>query len=130
MLDTETLQLLKLAYSDKIHIKKLRCSAIIGCKEEERRLPQSLIMNITLYLCTAEAAKSDDLHKTVHYSHLSKDVLAFTNKSRCQLLETLAEQLADFCLKKYPLNAIKIEICKPAGIAHAETAAVEITRWK
>jgi dihydroneopterin aldolase len=115
---------------DQIRIPNLRCSAIIGCKPEERLLPQALLLTITVFLDTRKAAASDDLNLTVHYSHLSKDIIGFVSRSTCQLLETLANQLADHCLEKYPIEGIRISILKPAGIATADGAVLDITRCK
>lgn len=115
---------------DQIRIPNLRCSAIIGCKPEERLLPQALLLTITVFLDTRKAAASDDLNLTVNYAHLSKDIIAFVSRSTCQLLETLANQLADHYLAEYPIEAIRISILKPAGIATADGAILEITRCK
>ena len=99
---------------DQIRIPNLRCSAIIGCKPDERLLPQALLLSLTVFLDTRKAAASDDLNLTVNYAHLSKDVIGFVSRSTCQLLETLANQLADHCLTEYPIEAIRISILKPA----------------
>jgi len=117
-----------LACFDQIRIPNLRCSAIIGCKPKERLLPQALFLTITVFLDTRPAAKADDLELTVNYAQMSKDIMAFVNKSTCQLLETLANQLAEHCLDGYPIEAISISILKPAGIASADGAILEITR--
>ena len=115
---------------DQIRIPNLRCSAIIGCKPEERLLPQALLLTLTVFLDTRKSAASDDLNLTVNYAHMSKDIIAFVSRSTCQLLETLGNQLADHCLAEYPIMAIRISILKPAGIATADGAILEITRCK
>ncbi len=113
---------------DQVRIPNLRCTAIIGCKPEERLLSQALLLTITVFLDTRKAAGCDDLNLTVNYAHLSKDILGFVSRSTCQLLETLANQLADHCLAEYPIEGIRISILKPAGIATADGAILEITR--
>ena len=46
---------------DRLTIKGLRCTAHIGCKEEERALPQALAVNLRLFLDTDCAARPADL---------------------------------------------------------------------
>ena len=120
----------RLACLDQIHIPNLRCSAIIGCKPKERQWPQALFLSITVFLDTRAAAAADDLELTVNYAHLSKDIIARVSQSSCQLLETLANQLAEHCLAEYPIEAIRLSIRKPAGIASADGAVLEITRCR
>ncbi len=113
---------------DLLTIKRLRCSCHIGCKEEERRLPQVLFITLALALDTRPAAEADDLELTVNYAHLSKEVLALCEASTCQLIETLAARLAAHCLAKERVMAVRVRIEKPAGIPNADSAVLEITR--
>ncbi|MFA6929457.1 MAG: dihydroneopterin aldolase [Lentisphaeria bacterium] len=123
-------KILRLNCLDQICIPNLRCSGIIGCKPEERLVPQVLFLTLTVFLDTRPAAETEDLNLTVNYAHLSKDVIAFVSKTQYQLLETLANKLATHCLTEYPIEAIKITLCKPAGIASADGAVLEIIRCK
>ena len=68
---------------DRLTIKGLRCTAHIGCKEEERTLPQALAVNLRLFLDTDCAARTDDLEKTVNYARLSKAVIRHCEESKC-----------------------------------------------
>lgn len=114
---------------DKITIKDLRCTAHIGCKEKERELPQALIVTAKVFLDTRPAAQSDDLEKTVNYAHLAKALIRRCEESRCQLIETLAQSLADECLGAAPfVQEVAIEIKKPAGMPNGDYAAIEIIR--
>ncbi|MCQ2396722.1 MAG: dihydroneopterin aldolase [Lentisphaeria bacterium] len=114
---------------DQITIANLRCTSHIGCKEKERELPQALIVTATVYLDTREAAQSDDLEKTVNYAHLSKTLIRRCEASTCQLIETLAETLAQDCLAASPrVRKTTIKIKKPAGLPNGDYASIMITR--
>ncbi|NLZ60387.1 MAG: dihydroneopterin aldolase [Lentisphaerae bacterium] len=128
MNELERLQ--SLAFLDKISIVRLRCSGIIGCKPKERLQPQVLYVSLDVYFCTRAAAAADDLQLTVNYARLSKELLALVNASRFQLIESLAEAMARHCLQEYPIEAVRVRIDKPAGIAAAEGASLEITRLR
>lgn len=116
---------------DCITISRLRCSAHIGCEDDERAVAQALLITATVELDTREAAKTDDLAKTVNYAQLSKQLMRCCEESTCKLIETLAERLANLCLNASErVNSATIEIRKPAGVKHADFAALTITRCK
>ena len=116
---------------DCITISRLRCSAHIGCEEDERAVAQALMVTATVELDTREAAASDDLAKTVNYAQLSKKLMRCCEESTCKLIETLAERLAEVCLNASErVNSATIEIRKPAGVKHADFAALIISRRK
>ena len=69
---------------DKMILHGLRCTAHIGCKPEERALPQALLVNVTIELDITPAAVSDDLGKTVN--HGIPHYLVGPDISRCQQL--------------------------------------------
>ena len=114
---------------DKMILHGLRCTAHIGCKPEERALPQALLVNVAIELDITPAAASDDLEKTVNYSQLSKAILRHCEASACQLIETLAENLARLVLDFSPLvQAVTLQLQKPAGLPNGDYAAIEVTR--
>lgn len=114
---------------DRIFIKGLRCTAHIGCKPEERRLPQAIIVDAAIECDFAAAAAHDDLALTVNYAHLSKAIISACEESQCQLIETLAVNLAGLCLDSSPIvSGATVRVVKPAGLPNGEYAAVETTR--
>ena len=114
---------------DTMVIAGLRCTAHIGCKEEERALPQALVVTTTLKLDTREAAATDDLEKTVNYARLSKAIVAACEASVCRLIETLAANLAHLCLDfDARVAEATVEVRKPAGLPNGDYAAIIVTR--
>ena len=116
---------------DKIIIKGLRCTAHIGCKAEERALPQALLIDAALLCDFSAAAAADDLALTVNYAHLSKDIIRACEASQCQLIETLATNLAHLCLNTSDIvKSVTLRVIKPAGLSNGSYAAVETTVGK
>ena len=116
---------------DTMVIKGLRCPTHIGCTEEERALPQLLLVTLTLKLDTRPAAESDDLEQAVNYAHLSREVLAACDSTTCKLIETLAEKLAAICLDfSSQIAEATVEIRKQAGMPNGDYAAIIITRGR
>ncbi len=113
---------------DKIFIHGLSVDAVIGVHDWERMSPQQLIIDIELGTNTALSAHSDDIKKTIDYHCVAQRVMAFVNETSFELLEALAEKMASLILMEYAVKTVKIRISKPAAIAEAVCAGVEIER--
>lgn len=116
---------------DKILIKDFEVFANHGVFQEEKNLGQIFIISLELEVDTREAAKTGDLTKSVHYGELAYKVEAeFTRKS-VDLIETAAEEIAEFILFNYPLvKGVKVNLKKPWAPVrrHLDYVAVEIER--
>lgn len=115
---------------DRIHLCDLLCRCIIGVNPEERENKQDVIINVTLYLNLFSASKTDALDETVNYSDLSKRIIGMVENSQCQLIERLAERVAELCLEDRKVEKVRIRLDKPRAIPYAASAAVEIFRQR
>lgn len=114
---------------DKIIIQGLKTKCIIGDYDWERKRPQKIILDLELETDLERVAKKDELTPDMlDYSRLAKEVLHLVEKSSYRLIETLAEEIAKLCLKKFPIESVKITLAKPAAIKAAGAAIVEIYR--
>lgn len=116
---------------DKIHIKNLEVFARHGVFPEENALGQKFVVSAVLYTSTREAGRADDLAKSIHYGEVSRFITEFMEQNTFQLLETVAERLAEeLLLNTERLEKIRLEIKKPwapVGLP-LETVSVEIER--
>jgi len=113
---------------DKIIINGLVVSCLIGVREHEQQEKQNVIITIKLSVDTQKAGETDELEDTVSYSDIAREVTEMVENSHFQLLEKLAQAVADVCLKNRKVKKVKVLIEKPQAIAHAESAAIKITR--
>lgn len=117
--------------SDKIIIKGLRIQCVIGDYEWERKKPQPIVLDLELECDCRPAALKDVLGPgSVDYSQVVQAVLGLVETSACRLIETLAEQIAQLCLKSFPLEAVTVRLHKLAAVLKAEKVSVEICRRK
>lgn len=116
---------------DEIHIKNLEVFAKHGVFAEENRLGQKFVVNVILYTDTRLAGKQDELTKSIHYGEAAAFITKFMQEHTYQLIETVAEQLAQAMLAQISLlQAVEIEIKKPwapVGLP-LETVSVRIRR--
>jgi 7,8-dihydroneopterin aldolase/epimerase/oxygenase len=100
---------------DRISVKGLRARGRHGVLAAERELGQEFIVDVTLFLDTAPAAAGDDLTKTVHYGELAQDLVKVVEGEPVDLIETLAQRLADVCLARELVRSAEVSVHKPAA---------------
>ena len=98
---------------DRIAIHGLSAHAFHGVYEAERRLGQTFRVDAVLELDTAPAADDDDLERTVNYAELARALHSVLTGKPVDLLETLAQRLADVCLEDPLVDAVEITVHKP-----------------
>ena len=98
---------------DSITITGLRATGYHGVFEHERRDGQEFVVDVTAYLATQDAASRDDLTLTVHYGVLAEEVVAAIERDPVDLIETLAERIAQVVLAHAPVHEVLVTLHKP-----------------
>ena len=99
--------------SDRITLTGVRATGYHGVYEHERREGQVFIADVVLELSLADAARSDDVADTVHYGELADQVAAVLAGDPADLLETVAQRVADRALGYARVDAVEVTIHKP-----------------
>jgi len=115
---------------DQIHIRDLRLRCIIGVSEEERREKQDVVIHVTMYADLQKACQSDNIEDSVDYRAVKKDILKIVESSAFRLVEALAEEIAQQCLRRPKVRRARVAVEKPGALRFARTAGVQITRSK
>ena len=98
---------------DRITISGLSAHAHHGVYDWEKERGQTFRVDAVLELDTAPAAAGDDLERTVNYAELAQRLHAVLTGEPVDLLETLAQRLADVCLANPLVDAVEITVHKP-----------------
>lgn len=98
---------------DRIVLRGIRAHAHHGVYAFERERGQVFRVDALLELDTAPAAAGDDLERTVNYAELAQQLHAVLSGEPVNLLETLAQRLADVCLAHELVQAAEITVHKP-----------------
>jgi dihydroneopterin aldolase len=115
---------------DLIRVNELQVMAHIGVPDEERRVPQRLLISMELSLDSfAHAVKTDNVGWTVHYGDVVERVKQVVAKRDRKLLETLAEDIAFEVLKGFQIRKITLEIQKFI-LPDAQSVSVKIERMQ
>lgn len=116
---------------DEIRIESLEVYAYHGVFAEEKRQGQTFMINVVLYTDTRKAAQTDRLDQSTDYGDVCRFITEWMKYNTCDLIETVAERVAESVLLKYELiSGIDLEICKPeAPIKHPfGNVSVKISR--
>ena len=113
---------------DKILIKDLRLRCIIGVNDSERREKQDVTINIVIWSDLTEAAKTDNIDKTVDYKEITKGIIKLVETSEFCLVETLAERIAKTCLDHAGVKKVRVTVEKPGALRFARSVGVSILR--
>ena len=98
---------------DRVRLLGVRGTGFHGVFEHERRDGQIFVIDLVLGLDTRPAAASDDLHDTVDYGSLVAHVKAAVESDPVDLIETLAQRIADTCLAFELVEEVEVTVHKP-----------------
>jgi 7,8-dihydroneopterin aldolase/epimerase/oxygenase len=105
--------------TDLITLTGLRVHGRHGVFDHEREAGQDFVIDVALRTNTIEAAGSDDLKHTVDYGALADTLADIVAGEPVNLIETLAERLADACIALDRVDSAVVTVHKPqAPIAH------------
>ena len=114
--------------TDRIFLRDLRTEAIIGIYDWERKIKQTISLDIELPADIRRAAQSDKIEDTLNYKSVAKRVLAFIDDSHYELVETLAEELAQVILADFGVAWVRLTLNKPGAIRGSRDVGVMIER--
>src|ERR1700741_3470787 len=100
---------------DRIFLHGLAVECIIGFIEWERRVKQTIVLDVEMPVDCARAAQSDDVADTLDYKKVAKRLIAFVEKSEFKLVETLAHRAALLILEEFGVEGVGLPVEKPGA---------------
>jgi dihydroneopterin aldolase len=113
---------------DKIFLDELKVDTIIGIWEWERRIRQTVVIDLEMSVDIARAAATDDVADTLNYKSVAKRIQEFVADSSFQLVETLAERIASVIRDEFDVAWVKVRVNKPGAIRGSKAVGVMIER--
>jgi dihydroneopterin aldolase len=112
---------------DELSVLGVECFAHHGVFDFERREGQVFVVDLVLGIDTRPAAASDDLADTVNYGTLVDDVKAAVERDPVDLIETVAQRIADVCLLDTRVEWARVTLHKPDAPIDATYSDVALT---
>jgi dihydroneopterin aldolase len=113
---------------DIIFLHDLKIECVIGIWDWERKIRQTVILDLDLGFDIRRAAASDAIDDTLNYKAVAKRMQDFVGASQFQLVETMAEQVAAILLTEFKLPWVRVRINKRGAIRGAGDVGVVIER--
>ena len=113
---------------DIIFLHGLKVECVIGIWEWERRITQTLIFDLDIGFDTTAAAQSGTIEETLSYREVAKRVTAYAQQTRANLVETLAQGVAEILLAEFGAPWCKVRVNKRGAVTGATDVGVVIER--
>jgi len=113
---------------DIIYLHDLKIECVIGIWDWERRIKQSVIIDLDMGFDIRRAAQTESIDDTLNYKAVAKRLQQFVGESQFQLVETMAERVAEIMLKEFKLTWVRVRINKRGAVRGAGDVGVIIER--
>lgn len=113
---------------DTIFLRDLRIRTIVGIWEWERRMPQVVSIDLDMGTDIRRAAASDQIGDTLDYKAVTRRIKSFVADSRFNLIETMAEQVAQIILAEFSVPWVRVSVHKPWAIRGSRDVGLVIER--
>jgi len=113
---------------DLIFIRDLRIDTVIGIYDWERVIKQTVSIDLEMATDIRKAAASDRIEDTLNYKAVAKHVIAFVEASSFQLVETLAERIAEQVQDEFSVSWLRLTLNKGGAVRGASGVGIIIER--
>lgn len=113
---------------DIIYLHNLHVETVIGLYEWERRIKQTLVLDLDMGWDIKPAAATDAVAETIDYKSVAKRVIEICETSNYGLVEALAEHIARDLIQDFDLPYIKLKINKQGAVSNVRDVGVIIER--
>lgn len=113
---------------DIVYLRELRIDTVIGIYGWERQVKQTIILDLQMGTNIQPAAKSDNIDDALNYKAVAKRLIEFVSQSEFQLVETLAERIAEIVLQEFQVPWVRLELNKRGAVRGARDVGIIIER--
>ena len=113
---------------DIIFLHDLRIETVIGLWEWERKIRQTVAIDLEMSADIRKAAATDNVDDTLNYKAVAKRLQQYVGESSFQLVETLAEKIAGIVTDEFGVAWVRVKVSKPGAIRGARDVGVIIER--
>jgi 7,8-dihydroneopterin aldolase/epimerase/oxygenase len=115
---------------DRIFLRGLAIDCIIGFVDWERRLKQTVVIDLEMTVDCRRAAIRDAVAETLNYKTVAKRLISFVEGSSFNLVETLVERIAGVILDEFGVAWVRVTVSKPGAIRGSRDVGVTIERTR
>jgi dihydroneopterin aldolase len=113
---------------DIVYIRDLKIKTIIGIFDWEREIKQTVSIDVEMATDIRPAAETDHIEDALDYKSVGKRIIAFVEESEFQLVETLAERVAEIILTEFNVPWLRLRLSKPGALRGSTDVGLVIER--
>ncbi len=113
---------------DIVYLHGLKVECVIGVWEWERRVKQTLVLDVDMAADIRRAAESDALEDTLNYKVVAKRLIEYASQSQFQLIETLAHRLAAVLEDEFGLSWFRLRVSKGGAVRGCRDVGIVVER--
>ena len=113
---------------DIVYLRDLKIETVIGIFDWERQIKQTVVLDIDMATDVAAAAATDNIENALDYKAVTKRVIQFVESSDFQLVETLAERIAELLRNEFEIPWLRLTVNKKGALRGARDVGVIIER--
>lgn len=113
---------------DRIFFRDIRVEAVVGIWEWERRITQTVSIDLEFSTDVRKAAENDSIEDTLDYKRVAKRVIEYVGNTRFRLVESLADSLAALVIREFGVSRVQVSVAKPGAVEGSREVGVIISR--
>ena len=113
---------------DIVFIQDLRIETVIGIYDWERKIRQTVSLDIEMASDIAQAAKTDHIDDALSYKDVAKRLIEFVEASEFRLVETLAEEICRILRDEFGVPWVRLTLHKPGAVSGSKSVGVIVER--
>ncbi|MGD2052745.1 MAG: dihydroneopterin aldolase [Gammaproteobacteria bacterium] len=113
---------------DIVYIADLRIETVIGIYDWEREIRQVINIDLEMAADNRKAAATESIEDALNYKAVAKRLIQFVEASEFQLVETLAERIAEIVLEEFGVDWLRLKLGKPGAVTGSREVGVIIER--
>ena len=113
---------------DKVFLHDLRVETTIGIFDWERRIRQTIGIDLEMASDVRKAAATDQIGDALDYKKVAKRVISFVEAAEYQLVETLAEAIAKIVTDEFSVSWVRVAVNKQGAVRGAAGVGIIIER--
>lgn len=115
---------------DRITLTGVGVVGYHGVLDSEKQSGQPFFVDITMFTDFQRASESDDVENTVNYAEVAELIRDVITGDSLDLIETLAENIAQAVLARFPLEAVELTVHKPKAPIEVTFSDVSVTVFR
>lgn len=113
---------------DIVFIRDLQVDTIIGIYDWERKIRQTISLDIDMATDISKAANTDNIDDTLSYKSVAKRLIEFIEGSEYELVEALAEKICSIIREEFNVPWVRLTLHKPGAVRGSRSVGVIIER--